>query len=79
VMDASHTVVVTYRPAPHPIPDTEEKVWANLAVLEELRQRVLASLQSQHWGLEVPADFARPLPVFHPAVRENRAAELTLH
>jgi hypothetical protein len=50
VMDASRTVVVTYRPAPHPVPDTEEKVLANLAVLDEQRQRVLASLRGQYWG-----------------------------
>ena len=50
VMDASRTVVVICRPAPHPIPDTEEKVRANLAVLDEQRQRVLASLRGQYWG-----------------------------
>jgi hypothetical protein len=67
VMDAKRTIVVTFRTAPYPIPDTEEKVVANLAVLEELRQRVLASLQGQHWGLE--AEPLRQLPVFSPADR----------
>ena len=57
VMDATRTVVVTFQTAPHPIPDTEEKVWANLAVLDEQRQRVLASLQGQHWGRDEKADF----------------------
>jgi hypothetical protein len=79
VMDATRTIVVTYRTAPHPIPDTEEKVWANLAALEELRQRVLASLRGQYWGLDGAADFACPFPAFHPVVSEHMAAELTPH
>jgi hypothetical protein len=57
VMDATRTIVVTCKTAPHPIPDTEEKVWANLAVLEEQRHRVLASLQGQFWGQDEKAGF----------------------
>ena len=55
VMDATRTIVVTHQTPPYPIPDTEEKVRANLAVLEELRQRVLASLQGQYWGRDEKA------------------------
>jgi lauroyl/myristoyl acyltransferase len=52
VMDTKHNIVVNIRAAPHPIPDTEEKVSANLAVLEDLRQRVLANLRGQSWGID---------------------------
>jgi hypothetical protein len=58
VMDATRTIVVTYVTAPHPIPDTEEKVWANLAVLQEQRQRVLANLRGQYWGQDENVEFA---------------------
>lgn len=73
VMDATRTIVVTFMTAPYPIPDTEEKVAANLAVLEELRQRVLAGLQGQHWGSE-----ADSLPAFSPADRAGSDAQLVL-
>jgi hypothetical protein len=52
-MDATRNIVVTYKTAPHPVPDTEEKVWENLAALDEQRQRVLASLRGQYWGRDV--------------------------
>jgi hypothetical protein len=60
-MDANRTIVVTYRTAPHAIPDTEEKVWANLAVLDHQRQRVLATLRGQYWGFDRMRDPTNPL------------------
>ena len=69
VMDATRTIVVTYMTAPHPIPDTEEKVMANLAVLEEQRRRVLDSLRGQYWGQNEKADFPSP-SLCHPADSE---------
>lgn len=53
VMNTDRTIVVTYRTAPHPIPDTEEKVWANLAALQEQRERVLGNLLDPHWGVDL--------------------------
>ena len=49
-MDANRTIAVTFQTAPHAIPDTEEKVCANLAALDEQRQRILKNLQGQYWG-----------------------------
>jgi hypothetical protein len=69
VMDATRTIVVTYETAPHPIPDTEEKVLANLAVLEEQRRRVLTSLRGQHWGQDEETAFAG-LSLSQPADHE---------
>jgi hypothetical protein len=60
VMDATRTIVVTFQTAPHPVPDTEEKVLANLAVLEEQRRRVFTSLRGQHWGRDEETAFAVP-------------------
>lgn len=81
-MDASRTIVVTYRTAPHAIPDTEEKVWANLAVLNQQRQRILAALQGQYWGLdgtfERSYDSTRPLSSSSPAGSEERKGQPTL-
>jgi hypothetical protein len=71
VMDTNRTVVVTYRTAPYPIPDTDEKVWANLAVLQEQRERVLANLQDQHWGLNLDNDALTPVTA--PGVLEGQA------
>jgi hypothetical protein len=70
-MDASRTIVVTFRTAPHAIPDTEEKVWANLAALDQPRQRILASLQGQYWGLDAAHDRTRPLSPPSPAASEK--------
>jgi hypothetical protein len=44
-MDAERNLVITYRTPVHPIPDTEEKVSANMAAVEEERQRALDSLR----------------------------------
>jgi hypothetical protein len=49
-MDDRRNIVVTYRTAPHPVPDTEEKVLQNLAALDEQRQKIFASLRGQYWG-----------------------------
>lgn len=49
-MDAERNLVVTYRNLLHPIPDTEEKVSANLAAVDEERQRVLARLRGPVLG-----------------------------
>jgi hypothetical protein len=51
-MNADRTIVVTYRTPPHAVPDTEEKVWANLAMLNQQRHRVLEALRGQHWGFD---------------------------
>lgn len=77
-MDPSRTVVVTYRTAPHAIPDTEEKVWANLGVLDQQRQRVLATLRGQYWGFDRTHDPTRPLSPSSPAASEQRKGQLTL-
>ena len=77
-MDQSHTIVVTYRTAPHAIPDTEEKAWANLAVLDQQRQRILASLRGQHWGMDETLGSLRPLSPSAPAANEERNRQLTL-
>lgn len=49
-MDKSGTICVNYEPAPHPIPDNEQKVLANLGVLEDRRQRIIAGLRGSRWG-----------------------------
>ena len=77
-MDQNHTIVVTFRTAPHAIPDTEDKVWTNLAVLDQQRRRILASLQGQHWGLDLTPDPVRPLSPSSPAANEERDRQLTL-
>ncbi len=46
-------VKVTCKRAPHPVPDTEDKVWENLAVLDEQRVRILADLE--YPGIRSPA------------------------
>jgi hypothetical protein len=76
VMNTNRTIVVTYRTAPHPIPDTEEKVWANLAVLEEQRERVLANLLDQRWGVDSDSD--SPVPKKAPGVVEGQADQTAL-
>jgi hypothetical protein len=76
VMNTNRTIVVTYRTAPHPIPDTEEKVWANLAVLEEQRERVLANLLDQRWGVDLDSD--SPVPKKAPGVVEGQADQTAL-
>jgi hypothetical protein len=75
-MDATRTIVVTFKTAPHPIPDTEEKVAANLAVLDELRQHVLAGLRGQYWGSE-PEPLRQP-PLLFPAETVGSEAQRTL-
>lgn len=77
-MDPSRTIVVTYRTAPHAIPDTEEKVWANLAVLDQQRQRVLAALRGQYWGFAPTHDRTRPLSPSSPAAGEESNGQLKL-
>ncbi len=77
-MDQNRTIVVTYRMAPHPIPDTEAKVRANLAVLDQHRQRILASLQGQYWGSDPTLDPVRPLAPSSPTVSEETNRQLTL-
>lgn len=69
VMDATRTIVVTYVTAPHPIPDTEDKVLANLAVLQEQRRRVLGNLRGQYWGQDENVEFADQF-LRHPADNE---------
>ena len=76
VMDATRTIVVNFKTAPYPIPDTEEKVAANLAVLDEIRQQVLASLRGQHWGFET--ERLRQLPLSFPAETAGSDAQLVL-
>jgi hypothetical protein len=49
-MDAQRNLVVTYWTPPHPIPDTEEKVAANMAAVDEERQRVMTSLRRPMLG-----------------------------
>ncbi len=46
-LDAHGEVLLTYQTAPHPIPDTEEKVQANLALLERERERIFTALTAQ--------------------------------
>jgi hypothetical protein len=70
-MDANRTIVVTYRTAPHAIPDTEEKVWANLAVLDQQRQRVLATLRGQYWGFDRMHDPTNRLSSSSPTAGEE--------
>ena len=70
-MNADRTIVVTYRTPPHSVPDTEEKVWANLAALDQQRQRVLATLRGQYWGFDRMHDTTNPLSPSSPAAREE--------
>jgi hypothetical protein len=49
-MDATDILTVTYMTAPHPVPDTDEKVLANLAVLEDQRERIIGRLRGRRWG-----------------------------
>jgi hypothetical protein len=51
-MDGTRNIVVTYRTAPHPVPDTEEKVRENLAALDAEREKIFAGLRGQYWGRE---------------------------
>jgi len=48
-MDANG-IAVNYLAPPHPVPDTEEKVVANLAVMEKHRDRIIAGLRAPRWG-----------------------------
>jgi hypothetical protein len=75
-MDPSRTVVVTYRTAPHAIPDTEEKVSANMAVLDQHRQRILATLRGQYWGVDPTHERTRPLSPSSPAASEKGNANI---
>jgi hypothetical protein len=77
-MDPTRTVVVTYRTAPYAVPDTEEKVWANLAALDEQRQRILASLRGQYWGHDPAPDHARPVPPSSAQGSEETDGQLAL-
>jgi hypothetical protein len=77
-MDPSRTIVVTYRTAPHAIPDTEEKVRANLAVLDQQRQRVLATLRGQYWGFDPTHEGTRPLSQSSPAASEESNGQMKL-
>jgi hypothetical protein len=77
-MDASRTIVVTFRTAPHAVPDTEEKVWADLAVLDQQRQRVLATLQGQYWGFDRTHGPTHPLSPASPDASEERQGQLVL-
>ncbi len=77
-MNPSRTIVVTYRTAPHAIPDTEEKVRANLASLDQQRQRVLATLCGQYWGSEPTHDRTRPLVGSSPHAGDKSSGQLKL-
>ena len=67
-MDDEGRVLLTYQTAPYPIPDTEEKVIANLAVLEAERMRIFSALASQRRLL-------RGLRLAHPGTKSDVLAK----
>lgn len=77
-MEPSRTIVVIYRTAPHAIPDTEEKVSANLAMLDQQRQRVLATLRGQYWAFDPTHDRTRAFSPSAPAAGEESDGQLKL-